>query len=387
MADTIIIGAGCIGVAAALHLKTSDPAAEVTVVEPDYSYASAATGKGTGGVRQLFTRPENILLSQVTLDIIDDWESWAAVEGMPAPDLGWRRNGYMFVVADGDVPGLERNFEVQRHHGVDAEWLDRRALVDRYPEIAASDMAAAVLSPRDGWLRTTTFFSVLQAKARAAGAQFVTGRVERLVADGAIVRGAVLDTGEELRAEAFINAAGVDAPGLAAQLGVELPVEPMRRHEHYVETEVSPAHLPFFKDVHGLAVHAHRSGISVGLVDFDHPGGTDVSIDPSDYTERVAPALAERFGGLGELVLRDTWTGLYDQNRFDGNMILGNAPGRADNLFTACGFSGHGFMHAPGVGRALAELVLHGEYRTLDLSRMGYQRIIDGRPYGEQGVR
>lgn len=387
MTDTIIIGAGCIGVAAALHLKTLDPAAEVTVIEPDYSYEFAATGKGTGGVRQLFTRPENILLSQVTLDIIDDWDAWASVGGAPAPELGWRQNGYMFVVADEDVPELERNFEVQRHHGVDAEWIDRRALADRYPEIATSDMAAAVLSPRDGWLQAKTFFSVLQAKARAAGAQFITGRVQRLVADDATVRGVVLDTGEELRADTFINAAGVDAPAIAEQMGVKIPVEPMKRHEHYVETESSPGHLPFFKDVHGLAVHAHRNGISAGLVDFDHPGGIDFTIDASDYRDRVAPALVERFGRLGELTLRDSWTGLYDQNRFDGNMIIGSVPGQADNLFTACGFSGHGFMHAPGVGRALAELVLHGEYRTLDLSRMSYQRILDGTPYGEQGVR
>ena len=99
------------------------------------------------------------------------------------------------------------------------------------------------------------------------------------------------------------------------------------------------------------------------------------------------PALTERFGGLGELTLRESKTGLYDQNRFDGNMIIGNWPGHADNFFVACGFSGHGFMHALGVGRALAALVLHGQYQTLDLSRMGYQRILDGRPYREEGVR
>jgi hypothetical protein len=183
------------------------------------------------------------------------------------------------------------------------------------------------------------------------------------------------------------DAAGVHAPELAAKVGMQIPVEPMRRHEHYIETSAGLDHLPFFKDVHGLAVHAYRQGISVGLVDFDHPGGEDFTIDPTDYPERVRPALAERFNGLGELTLRDSWTGLYDQNRFDGNMIIGNWPGHADNFLVACGFSGHGFMHALGVGRGLTELVLHGQYRTLDLSRLGYQRILDERPYGEEGVR
>lgn len=387
MADVVAIGAGATGTAAALALKEADPSLAVTVIEPDYDYRYAATGKGTGGVRQLFTRPENMLLSQVMLDAIEDWENWGVVGGRPAPDLGWTPNGYMFVVAPGDVPDLERNFETQLANGVAAEWIEKRALAERYPEIVTEDMAAAVLSPRDGWLKPKVFFQTLREKAAAAGVDFRTGRVVELEHAGPIVRAARLADGGTVTASAFINAAGVHAPGLAAQLGVHLPVEPMRRHEHYVETGGEVSHMPFFKDVHGLAVHAFRGGISVGLVDFDHPGGENFAIDPGDYPDRVAPALAKRFRGLGALTLRDSWTGLYDQNRFDGNMIIGSAPGLADNLFTACGFSGHGFMHALGVGRALAELIVHGEYRTIDLARMGYQRILDGRHYGEEGVR
>jgi len=61
-------------------------------------------------------------------------------------------------------------------------------------------------------------------------------------------------------------------------------------------------------------------------------------------------------------------------------------PGRLDNFYVACGFSGHGLMHAPAVGRALAELVVNGRFETLDLSRMGYQRVLDGKPYREKGI-
>jgi glycine/D-amino acid oxidase-like deaminating enzyme len=68
-------------------------------------------------------------------------------------------------------------------------------------------------------------------------------------------------------------------------------------------------------------------------------------------------------------------------------MILGNWPGQLDNFFIACGFSGHGLMHAPAVGRALAELVLRGRYQTIDLSRMGYGRVLAGEPYAELGIR
>lgn len=387
MAVTAIIGAGATGTAAALSLREADSALDVVVIDPDYTYSRAATGKGTGGIRQLFTRPENIRLSQVTLDAVDDWESWGAVDGKAAPELGWQQNGYIFIVGEDDLSALERNFRTQVENEVAAEWLDRHALADRYPEIITDDMAAGVLSPRDGWLDPRVFFSVLRHKAQAAGAEFLTDRVERISSSGAVVRSLQLESGRTLDVDVVIDAAGVHAAEIAEQVGMRLPVEPMRRHEHYVETSNDVSHLPFFKDVHGLAVHAYKQGISVGLVDFDHPGGVDFTVDPADYAHRVVPALAERYRGLGELTLQDSWTGLYDQNRFDGNMILGTAPGTAENFFVACGFSGHGFMHALGVGRGLSELILHGEYRTLDLSRMGYQRILDGVRYGEEGVR
>lgn len=387
MVDVVVIGGGAVGCAAALHLKQADPSLDVAVVEADYTYARAATGKGTGGVRQLFTRPENIWLSQVTLDVIDDWDSWAAVNGQPAPDLGWRANGYMFVVGEPDLPALEANYKTQMDNGVPVEWLDAEAVATRYPELVSTDLVAGVLSTRDGWLNPKVFFATLRAKADAAGVTFLTDRVVDLDLQGTTVRSVTLESGQIIPAGAVINAAGVHAPELAAKVGMQIPVEPMRRHEHYVQTGEDISHLPFIKDVHGLAVHAFRDGISVGLVDFDHPGGEDFTIDPSDYPDRVVPALAERFKGLGRLDLRDSWTGLYDQNRFDGNMIMGNWAGHADNFYVACGFSGHGFMHALGIGRGLTELVLHGEYQTLDLSRMGYQRILDNDFYGEEGVR
>ncbi|MEO3755262.1 FAD-binding oxidoreductase [Streptomyces sp. B6B3] len=116
-------------------------------------------------------------------------------------------------------------------------------------------------------------------------------------------------------------------------------------------------------------------------------GGADLAVDTSYYARSVAPALAHRLPGLGPVVEKRTWTGPYDQNRLDGNMILGNWPGRLDNFYVATGFSGHGFMHALGVGRGLTELILHGEYATLDLHRMGCHRILDHRPYPERGIR
>lgn len=387
MTDVVIAGGGIVGMATAVHLLTADEGLDVVVVEPDSTYAHAATGKGTGGVRQLFTRPENIRLSQVTLDVVESWPAWAAAAGVAAPELNWRPNGYLFVAGRGDAQALHDNFEVQRAHGVEVVWLTPDEIASRYPQVRVDDLEGAVLSTRDGWLDPLAFFAGIRAKAMALGATVIEDQVTGFDREGCRVHAARLKSGGRLVAEAFVNATGTWAPELVAPLGMRLPVEPMRRHEHYVRTEEDLNALPFIKDARGLAIHSHRQGVSVGLVDFDHPGGDDLTIDPADFRDRLRPALTHRLPGSGDISRQRSWTGLYDQNRLDGNAIIGNWPGRLDNLYIASGFSGHGFMHALGVGRALTELILHGAYRTIDLARLGYQRVIDERPYPELGVR
>ena len=181
MGTVLVIGAGAVGCATALHLKTAEPGLEVVVVDPDYTYARAATGKGTGGVRQLFTRPENIQMSQYTLEVIEDWPTWGTIDGTPPPELSWRANGYLFIVGPDDVETLAGNFETHQQYGVDAEWLEQADLAERYPGLVSTDLAAGVLSPRDGWLNPKVFFAVLQAKTRAAGAAFLHDFVQHLV--------------------------------------------------------------------------------------------------------------------------------------------------------------------------------------------------------------
>lgn len=387
----VVIGGGIVGTATALHLAEADTGLEVVLVEVDPTYAKAATGKGTGGIRQLFTRPENILLSQYTLDVVEDWDTWAAAGDEPPGDLGWRANGYLFVAGPADVEQLRHNFETQLQYGVDANWLEPAELGARHPELRVDDLAGAVLSPRDGWLDPTVFVAGVRARARAAGVTVVHDRVIDWIRghgrDAGRVTGLRLQSGGPLAAEAVMVCAGTWTPELVAALGMALPIEPMRRHEHYVTSSATADDLPFVKDVDGLAIHAHSGGFSIGLVDFDHPGGEDFSVDPSYFARVVAPATAHRLSGLTDFVEQRVWTGLYDQNRLDGNAVIGNWPGQHDNVYVAAGFSGHGFMHALGVGRGLTEHLLTGDYQTIDLTRLGYDRIAAGRPYAELGVR
>jgi FAD-dependent oxidoreductase domain-containing protein 1 len=386
-ADVVVIGGGIVGSATAFSLLRTEPSLDVLVVEPDPTYEWAATTRASGGIRQLFTLPENIRLSQHTLEVVDRWDELVAVPGEPPPELGWRQQGYLFVAGPDDVDALRSNLEVQRAHGVPARWLEPAEVGDLFPPLAWRDLAGAVLSPDDGWLDPYAFLQGLLRKARHLGARVRRDRVAGLRWQGSRVRAVELESGAVVAATWVVDAAGVWAPEIAAGVGMPLPVEPMRRFEHYVETPADVAGLPFVKDAAGLAIRPEGPGLSVGLVDFDHPGGYDLDLDRDYFEGAVWPALVERIPALDRLRLRSTTVGLYDQNRLDGNVVVGNWPGRLDNFFVACGFSGHGLMQAPGVGRALAELVVYGEYRTIDLSRLGYQRVVDRRPYPERGIR
>src|SRR5450755_1232679 len=277
---------------------------------------------------------------------------------------------------------------MHRAYGVNALWLSLAQIADRYPLVRTDDLAGGVYSPADGWLDSSSFLVGLRQRARRLGATFVAERAVGCETAGNRVTGVHLDSGRQIAARVVINTVGCWAPGLAAQLGWKLPIEPMRRFEHYAEAPATLSSLPFVKDAAHLAVRPEGVGLQTGVVDYAEPGAFNFSVDGAagHFDTRVWPALAHRFPARDNLRLKSSVSGLYDQNRFDGNMVIGSWPGHLGNFYLACGFSGHGLMHAPAVGRALAELILHDEYQTTDLGRLGYQRITDGQPYRERGI-
>ena len=259
----------------------------------------------------------------------------------------------------------------------------------RYPELVTDDLVAGVLSTRDGWLNPKVFFSVLRAKAAAAGATFLTDRVVDISQDGTVVRAVTLASGQAIPADAVVNAAGVHAPDLAAKVGMPLPVEPMRRHEHYVETSADIAHLPFVKDVHGLAVHAYRAGHlgRPGRLRPPRRRGLHHRRRPTTPTASRRP-WPSGSPGWAELTLRDSWTGLYDQNRFDGNMIIGNWPGHARQLLRRLRLL-RPRLHARPRRRPRPHRA-HRARRLPDPRPVPHglpARSSTDQPYGEEGVR
>jgi glycine/D-amino acid oxidase-like deaminating enzyme len=373
--EVAVIGGGVIGCAAAYFLGLAG-ASRICVVEPDPTYAKAATPVATGGCRRLFARPENIRMSQFSIDF---FKAFAA-------DVQWKEQGYLFVVGAGHEKALEENYRTQESLGVRVELLEHARIAERFPWMRCDDLALGVLSPEDGWLDPNSVLQGFRKKSQAMGVAFLRDRVVDLYLSGTRVSELELASAARLQADAVINAAGCWAASIAKLAGMDLPVNPMRRFEHYVELAEALPPMPLIKDPGRLVIRPEGKGYSVGLVDSREPRGFNFDVEPGYFEKVVWPACAARIPAFETLRLKREWAGLYDECELDGNMILGNWPGRLDNFYVACGFSGHGLMHAPAVGRALAELVVKGRFETLDLARLGYQRVLDRAPYPETGI-
>lgn len=384
-ADVAVIGGGAIGLAVAYFVKLADPGAEVAVIERDPAYQHASTPRASGGVRRLFSLPENIALSQFSIAFFDQFAETMAVDAVPA-DIGLKKNGYLFIVSPPDRDLLKRNFATQRKLGCNVTWLEPAELNRAFPSMNVADLGAAVHSPDDGWLDPYSVLTGLRNKARSMGAQFLADEVVGFSKAGRSVNAAALRSGRQVEASHFVNAAGAWAKDLCAMLDVRVPIEPLRRFEHYFECQDPIEPLPYIKDTQRLAFRPEGSGYSGGVPTLAEPRGYNFSVDNGYFEHAVWPALAHRFPQFERTRCTSTMPGLYDQNDFDGNVIIGPGAGGLANFHMLSGFSGHGLMHAPGCGRAMAELLLTGRYQTIDLSRFGWQRLRDGTPLREEGI-
>jgi FAD-dependent oxidoreductase domain-containing protein 1 len=383
--DVLVIGGGAIGASVAYFLKTMQAEINVVVAERDPTYGHASTPRASGGVRRLFSLPENIELSNFSIPFFESFPSTMAVESELA-EIGFKKGGYLFIVPPSARDMLKANFETEQQLGVNVIWLEPDGLKARFPSMNVADLGAGTHSPDDGWLDPHSVLQGFRRKAKSLGADFLTDEVIALERAATRVSGARMKSGLKIEAEWVVNAAGAWAKQICAMLDIPVPIEPLRRFEHYFECEDKIEPLPYVKDVARLAFRPEGKGYSGGVPTLEEPRGYNFEVDHDYFESVVWPALAHRFPAFEKTKVKNTLPGLYDQNDFDGNVIIGPGAGGLTNFHMLAGFSGHGLMHAPGCGRAMAELILTGRYQTIDLSRFGWQRLTKGMPLPERGI-
>jgi glycine/D-amino acid oxidase-like deaminating enzyme len=224
--------------------------------------------------------------------------------------------------------------------------------------------------------------------AQAAGAEYLRGEVVALEMQRSRVAAVRLDDGRRIGCGHFVNAAGGQGAVVAAMAGIAIPVERRKRTVFSFVAQTRPeGQLPLMIDPSGVWCRPEGAGFIAGSAPDPDPAveAEDFAPRHGEWEETVWPALAARSRAFEAVKLTGFWAGHYDMNTLDQNAIVGPHP-EITNFHLANGFSGHGLQQAPAIGRGIAEMILHGGYRSLDLSPLGYARIAEGRPFLERAV-
>jgi sarcosine oxidase subunit beta len=357
-ADIVIIGAGAIGASIAYQLGRRG-ARDVVVLERD-AVGAGSTSKAAGGIRVQFATRVEIELS---LRAIAFFKRFEDEMGVPCD---FHQEGYLFVVTD--EPTLARfreNVALQRSMGADVRVIapdDARALV---PALNMDDALAAVWGPADGHASPNDVVQAYAAQARARGVRIVEGTpVTGIVVERGRVAGVLTPAGP-IATRLVVNAAGPWAPLVGRMAGLDLPVDPRRRHIFVTDAFDGIRHpLPLVTDTgSGFYCRSEQGAILMSPGDIGEVTEYEARVDWSVLELAVEKAV-RRIPALEHAQVRHAWAGLRPLTP-DGRAILDWAPG-VEGLYLAVGFCGHGFQHSPGVGETVAEVLLDGR-STLDI--------------------
>jgi len=387
-ADVVIVGGGAVGSAAAYFLGAGTGfGGRVVVVERDPTYARASTPLSVGGVRQQFSIRENVEIGLFARDFIGRAPELLAVDG-DAPDLGFVEGGYLFLASPEGRAVLAENHAVQTAAGAAIAWLEPDALATRFPWLNTDGLAAGALGERgEGWIDPNTLLQALKRKARAQGTEYRHDEITTIERGPAGVQAVRLASGDRIECGTIVIAAGANSGAVARLAGVELPVGPRIRTVYQIACREPLPRLPLTIEPNGVYVRPEGAGYLCGVSppEDEDPESWAIEVDWRWFEAIVWPTLAHRIPAFEAIKLTGAWAGPYDYNALDQNAVIGRHPEIGGLLF-ATGFSGHGLQQSPAAGRAVAELIVQGGFRTIDLTRFGIERIIEGRPLKERNV-
>ena len=389
--DVAIVGGGVMGSAIACFLA-ADPAFDgrVIVIERDPGYRRASSALSASSIRQQFSTVENIRMSQygfAYLEAID--EHLAATDGdRPSQAIGLHRGGYLYLASRDRVEDLRANHAVQAAAGADVILLGPADLEARFPWLSLDGVELGSLGLHgEGWFDGYGLLMAFRRTARSLDVEYVAAEVVGLDVAAGQVTGLRLADGTTIASGTVVDAAGPWAAEVAAMAGVALPVAARRRTVFAFTSPTTLTDCPLVIDTTGAWFRPEGDGYigAIAPPPADDLDDLPLVVDRRLFDERLWPALAARVPAFDAIRTTNAWAGYYEVNTYDHNAILGPHP-VLTNLLFAAGFSGHGIQHAPAVGRAIAEFVVHGRYVSLDLSVFGYERIAAGRRVVERNI-
>jgi sarcosine oxidase subunit beta len=377
-ADIVIMGGGVMGASTAFHLAEAGQK-DVVLLERESQFGLGATGRCAGGVRYQFATEINVRLSIASLRMIEQFEEVTGQNPL------YRACGYLFVLTnDDDLQTFKNNVQMQWRLSVDTTWLSGDDVRSRLPMMNFEDALGGTVHEKDGLADPNSIVMGYIQRARQLGVRTLTDiEVLNLTEQSGEIR--VVETSNgNISSPIVVNAAGPWAGLIGSMIGIEIPITPIRR-QMITTTSLPelPPDFPFVIDfAQSLYFHREGEGILTGMSNPDEVPGFDQSID-EDWELKAMEAAASRMPMLEKAGRMSGWAGLYEVTP-DAHPIYGST--EVGGLYLVGGFSGHGFMHGPISGKLMAEIILEGSSKTVDVSMLDLKRFEEGRLIHEYNV-
>ena len=378
----VIVGGAIMGSFVAFFLKHQGFKGSIKVIERDFSYQKSSTALSASAIRTQFGCAINAKLTLFAAELFRNITTWFGIDA----DINFQEKGYLILHRSSDIFDT---VELLNSVGADISVLDPAQLISQFPWLNVDGIECGTYgNQHEGWFDAWSLLQCVRATAKQLGVEYIKAEASQLKIKSGQTVGVELSTGDTLPANWVVNAAGALSPKVTQSLGIQLPVVPRKRTVFSISTPLSNNNFPMMIDLSGVWIRPEGSGFICGIA-------PDASNDPDAYgdfdpdyelfEENVWTNLATRVPALESLRLESAWAGHYEINTFDYNGIVGFHT-EVSNLLFATGFSGHGVMQAPAVGRGVAELIRTGGYESLDLTPLDYSRIEQNKPIVEAAV-
>jgi glycine/D-amino acid oxidase-like deaminating enzyme len=391
--DVVIVGGAIFGSSAAWFLSDDkDFDGSVLIIERDPSYEFASTSRTNSCMRQQFTAEINVKCSQFAADFVKNLRQYMGNDER-VPELEIQNFGYMYLADNEEFADVLIESQVmQVAAGAGTRVLTPEQIKQEYPFYNLDDIILGSINTVDeGYWDGITVFDWWRKSARERGIEYCQNEVVAMTksANGERVESVTLKSGEIISCGQVVNASGPRAVLTSRMAGIEIPVEPRKRFTWIFQAE-QPLDRPLPLTIDPSGVHVRQEGteyyLAGGHADYDPaPDYDDFEMDHELWQDYIWPVMASRIPQFEAIKVTNEWAGHYAYNTFDHNAILGPHD-EVKNFIFLNGFSGHGLQQSPAMGRGIAEIIAHGEYRTLDLSDFGYDRIVKNKEFIEKAV-